>query len=117
MKINIKKFNTFTTKLKTNPYKYIPLWDESLIVLKNNTIQIYGIILDSHVLIMDIYTLARAFKPSLADGKDVYMYAGDLHAQNYYDFLKNYLGQTKFITSKKLDLRCLYNVQLEDLMI
>jgi hypothetical protein len=55
LKINIKKFNTFTTKLKTNPSKYIPLWDDYLIVLKNNIIQINRFILYAHALIMDIY--------------------------------------------------------------
>jgi len=83
------------------------LWDDVFIAIENSAHEILLSILYAGALIMDIYTLARIFKPS--DGKEVWMYVGDYHAQNYIVFLKHYLGEEKFITSKNIKRRCLFN--------
>jgi len=48
-------------------------------------------ILHISVLYMDMYTLARIFSKNLLNSKEVWLYAGELHAKNYRDFIINYL--------------------------
>lgn len=56
---------------------------------------------------MDLYLLARMFKNSLNDGKEVYVFAGDKHIQNYKEFIIKTLGNKNYSMSTKLEYRCI----------
>lgn len=78
-------------------------------------------------LMMDIYVLGRIFREDLQqdwNSKEIWIYAGDFHIQNYVNFIEKYLGvETGKVTLhpasrekiKKSDvIRCLNYKELED---
>lgn len=103
----------YKDKISTFKKKYTMIWN----TLKNiTTPQIFyenyqkltEQLFFATALQTDIFVLSRVFKSSLMDGKEVWIYFGEAHAENYREFIIDYLKIPNYLKSENIDEKCLY---------